>query len=266
MDDWGVCNLCIGCCHKGDEIASIRSCRERQACTGESSRQQRWRIRSLFTRIARRYDRVNRVISLGQDQRWRREAVALLDVPPHGAVLDVATGTGDVALIAREYYPAARILGVDLTSAMVHQAARKAKLETAQLHWALSDGLSLACADNAFDAVISAFMIRNVPDIAQAFAEQRRVVSPGGRMVCLEMTWPSRFPMSWLFPLYFFGWAALVGRILSGDHEAYQYLPRSVRQFLSPEAIVATMQSVGWREVAHTTRMGGTVAIYTGIK
>ena len=231
----------------------------------EDSQQQR-RIRSLFTRIARRYDRVNRVISLGQDQRWRRDAVALLDLPPDGILLDVATGTGDVALIAHERYPTARILGVDLTPAMVHQAARKSEMEADQLRWALSDGLSLAFADNTFDAVISAFMIRNVPDIAQAFAEQRRVVSSGGRVVCLEMTWPSRFPMSWLFPLYFFGWAALVGRILSGDREAYQYLPRSVRQFLSPEAIVATMQAVGWRDVTCTMRMGGTVAIYTGIK
>lgn len=149
---------------------------------------------------------------------------------------------------------------------MVRQAARKAEMGADRLRWALSDGLSLACVDNAFDAAISAFMIRNVPDIAQAFEEQRRVVSPGGRMVCLEMTWPSRFPMSWLFPLYFFGWAALVGRILSGDREAYQYLPRSVRQFPPPEAIVATMQAVGWRDVTCTKRMGGAVAIYTGIK
>ena len=206
------------------------------------------------------------MISLGQDQRWRRETVALLDLPPDGILLDVATGTGDVAFVAREHYPTARIVGVDLTPAMVHQAARKSEKGTDQLRWALSDGLSLAFSDNTFDAVISAFMIRNVPDIAQAFVEQRRVVSSGGRVVCLEMTWPSRFPMSWLFPLYFFGWAALVGHILSGDREAYQYLPRSVRQFLAPEAIVATMQAVGWREVTCTMRMGGAVAIYTGIK
>ena len=266
MDAWGVCDLCIECCTKGDEIASIRSRRESQAHKEESSRQQKRHIRSLFTRIARRYDHVNRVISLGQDQRWRRQAVALLDLPPDGILLDVATGTGDVALIAHERYPSAHIVGVDLTPAMVRQAARKSEMGAEQLRWALSDGLSLAFPDDTFDAVISAFMIRNVPDIAQAFVEQRRVVSPGGRIVCLEMTWPSRFPMSWLFPLYFFGWAALIGHLLSGDREAYQYLPRSVRQFLAPEAVVATMRSVGLREVKCSMRMGGTVAIYTGIK
>ncbi len=266
MDAWDVCDVCIEFCGKGDEIASIRSRRERWTRGEDTSRQQKQHIRALFTRIARRYDRVNRVISLGQDQRWRREAVAFLDLPPDGTLLDVATGTGDVALIAHEYYPTARVIGVDLTPAMMLQAARKSESVADQLQWALSDGLSLAFPDNTFDGVISAFMIRNVPDITQAFGEQRRVVSPGGRVVCLEMTWPARFPMSWLFPLYFFGWTALVGHILSGDREAYQYLPRSVRQFLAPEAIVATMRAVGWRDVTCTMRMSGAVATYTGIK
>lgn len=236
--------------------------------TQRDAQRQKTAIRELFTRIAARYDRVNRFISLGQDHRWRKEALALTALPPDGTLLDVATGTGDVALLARQLYPGRRIVGVDLTPAMAALARQKSAGAEgdARPHWSVGDGLALPFPNNACDAVISAFMLRNVPDVTQAFAEQTRVVRHGGRVVSLEMTWPRRFPMSWLFKVYFFGWAPLVGRVLGGDREAYAYLPRSVRGFSRPETVAQRMRFVGLKDVSWRLRMWGTVAIYVGRK
>ncbi len=221
-------------------------------------------IRDLFSRIAGHYDRVNRLLSLGQDNRWRRRALELAGVPRGGVLLDVATGTGDMALLARTVLPGVRVVGTDLTPAMLSEARRKQGHQA--LPWVVSDGLFLAFADNAFDAVTSGFMMRNVPDIEQAFAEQVRVVRPGGRVVCLEMTWPRRFPMRLLFAAYFFGLAPLLGGLTAGAWAPYQYLPRSVKGFVGPEALAVTMAQVGLQGIAWQMMMGGTVALHVGTK
>ncbi|MBN2007440.1 MAG: ubiquinone/menaquinone biosynthesis methyltransferase, partial [Anaerolineae bacterium] len=202
--------------------------------SGQNATQKRT-IRTLFTRIAPSYDKINRLLSLGQDQNWRKHALARAHVPPGGKLLDIATGTGDVALLAAERLPDAQIVGADLTLAMLDVAREKARKQAAhRIRWVNSDGLALAFSDNTFDAVISVFMLRNVPDVAQAFAEQVRVIRPGGRVVCLEMTWPQRFPMRWFFWLYFFGVAPLLGQLIAKNRAAYTYLPQSVRQFPAP--------------------------------
>lgn len=221
-------------------------------------------IRDLFTRIAGHYDRVNRLLSLGQDNRWRGLALAAAEVPEGGTLLDVATGTGDMALLARTLLPGVRVVGTDLTPAMLSEARRKQGRRV--IPWIASDGLALAFSDNTFDAVTSGFMMRNVPDIEQAFAEQVRVVRPGGRVVCLEMTWPSRFPMRWLFGIYFFGLAPLLGGLTAGAWAPYQYLPRSVKGFVSPAALAEMMAQVGLQAVTWQMMMGGTVALHVGIK
>ncbi len=226
--------------------------------------QQKATIRQLFTRIARRYDLLNRLMSLGQDQRWRAEAIAALQLPPRARVLDVATGTGDVALLLKRTHPDASIAGLDLTPAMVTLAQRK---DTARaMAWLVGDALALPFAEASFDGVISAFMLRNVPDVRQAFHEQVRVLRSGGRLACLEMTWPRRFPMAQLFRAYFFYWTPFLGRLLSGDHAAYRYLPRSVAGFMPPDAVVSLLEGAGLSDVTYRLRMGGTVALYTGRK
>jgi demethylmenaquinone methyltransferase/2-methoxy-6-polyprenyl-1,4-benzoquinol methylase len=230
----------------------------------EEAQQQKAGMQTLFTRIAARYDLVNTLISLGQDQDWRNEALSMANVPPTGKLLDVATGTGCIALTARRRYPELHVTGVDLTPAMVVLAQHKKDGDSAA--WSISDGLALPFPDDTFDAVISGFMMRNVPDVAQAFVEQRRVVRPGGRVVCLEITWPANPLMSLLFKGYFFGWASLVGYLVSGNVEAYRYLPRSVKGFVSPEIMVKQMQDVGLKEVTRHLRMLGTTAIYVGVK
>lgn len=225
---------------------------------------QKQTIRALFTRIAPNYDRINRLLSLGRDQHWRRRALELAQVPAGGTLLDVATGTGDIALMAAEATLAGMIVGSDLTQAMLALAKKKPSAHL--VSWALSDGLSLAFPDDTFDAALSVFMMRNIPDIAQAFREQTRVVRPGGRVVCMEMTWPRRFPVSWLFNLYFFGISPLLGQLIARDRDAYTYLPRSVKAFPSPEKTAEVMKNVGLRRVSWEMKMLGTVAIFVGTK
>lgn len=229
-----------------------------------ASTKQQTAVRALFTRIAGNYDTVNRLISLGQDQRLRRLALKATQVPRGGRLLDVGTGTGDVALQAAEHYPGRQIVGVDPTAAMVRQAQAKHRRQGPQ--WSLGDGLQLPFPDAAFDAVISAFMMRNVPDVLQALTEQVRVVRPGGRVVCLEMTWPRRFPMSTLFRLYFFKVAPLIGQMFSGNRAAYMYLPRSVRSFMSPKTLAGHMYDAGLHDVRWTRHMLGTATIHVGLK
>jgi demethylmenaquinone methyltransferase/2-methoxy-6-polyprenyl-1,4-benzoquinol methylase len=230
----------------------------------ETDPHQKRMIRALFTRIAARYDRVNRMLSFGQDQRWRRAALAVAAIPPDGWLLDVATGTGDMALTAAELPAQPHVIGTDLTMAMLRQA--QAKADGHRIPFLVSDGLALAHADNSFDVVTSAFMMRNVPNIAQAFSEQVRVLRPGGRVVCLEMTWPERFPVSWLFGIYFFGIAPLLGRVTAGVSEPYRYLPRSVKQFVKPDVLADVMTRAGLQQVTWRSLMLGTVTIHVGTK
>ncbi len=218
----------------------------------------------MFTSIATSYDAVNRWLSLGRDQAWRKAALHLAMLPAKGRLLDIATGTGDLALLAKQQHPDAHVIGTDLTPAMLTQAQTK---DTQQhIVWIVGDGLQLPYPDHAFDAVTSVFMMRNIPNVAQALREQQRVVKSGGKVICLEMTWPQWWPMSWLFRLYFFTLPPLVGGTISGNRQAYQYLPQSVKNFLTPKAMAAEMVNAGLRQVTFKLKMLGAVAIHIGEK
>lgn len=221
-------------------------------------------VRRMFADIAPRYDLMNRLMTLGQDREWRKTVVDLCALPPGGALLDVATGTGDIGYEALRRDPIARIIGLDLTREMMLYGQDK--------HPGLSfpfmegDALALPFADDSFDAATSGFMMRNVVDIRAAFAEQARVVRPGGRVVCLEITLPDTPVLGELFRGYFFGVVPRVGRIISGHGQAYSYLPASALAFPRPPALRAIMESVGLREVGYRLAMLGTVAIHWGMK
>jgi len=219
-------------------------------------------IRGLFTRIARHYDLVNRVLALGQDQRWRRVALDCTELPSGGKLLDVATGTGDLAILAQQLPGSPWVAASDLTPAMLRLAQAKAS----SLPLAVSDGLALSFPDHTFDAVTSAFMMRNVPSVLDALGEQTRVVKRGSKVVCLEITWPQCFPMSWLFRIYFFGLAPLLGKLVTGDGGPYRYLPCSVKRFLGPSALAEVMVQAGLHDVVWRTMMLGTVTIHVGTK
>ncbi|MGC8874407.1 MAG: ubiquinone/menaquinone biosynthesis methyltransferase [Chloroflexia bacterium] len=228
--------------------------------TFASPEEKRAYVRTLFTRLAPHYERVNRVLSLGQIRAWRRLAAAEADLPAGGWVLDVATGEGELARAVLRRWPGTTVVALDLTRAMLLQG--RARAETLPIRWVEGDALRLPFPDGAFDAVLSAFMMRNVTDVEGALREQARVVRPGGRVVCLEMVWP-RHPF---LRLYFTVGMPLLGRLLTGDADPYRYLPRSAELFLAPEELAAAMERVGLHPVRFRRLMMGSVALHVGVR
>jgi demethylmenaquinone methyltransferase/2-methoxy-6-polyprenyl-1,4-benzoquinol methylase len=221
-------------------------------------------VNRMFARIAATYDLMNRLMTGGQDQRWRRELLGYAQVPPHGRLLDVGTGTGDIAYAALAAQPSTLAVGVDFTYEMM--AAGVGKLPGQRLPFAQADTYRLPFADDTFDAVVSGFLLRNVVDRVAALAEQRRVTKPGGRVVCLETTPPSNSVLGPLFQFYFFRVVPVIGGLVSGDAQAYAYLPQSTVDFPAPLQLIYLMERAGLRHVFHVERMWGTVAIHVGAK
>jgi demethylmenaquinone methyltransferase/2-methoxy-6-polyprenyl-1,4-benzoquinol methylase len=205
---------------------------------------------------------MNRLMSLGRDPRWRQIAADLVRLPAGGRVLDVGAGTGDMALALLRRWPGITIVGVDPTVEMMRLGRDKRSAEKVQ--WAQGDGLRLPFPDAHFDAVVSAFVLRNVPGVSTALAEQCRVVRPGGRVVCLDMTWPRAPGFRTLFGFYFAHLMPIITGVLSGQPAAYRRLPLSVQRFLKPEQLQATMERVGLVNVRYQMMALGTVALHVG--
>lgn len=217
----------------------------------------------LFDRIASHYERMNQVLSLGQVNRWRRQAAIETAVPNGGWVLDVATGEGAIARALLRQWPGVRVVGLDFVRPML--VLGRARLGS-EVRWVEGDALRLPFPDGFFDAAVSAFALRNVVDIRTTLKEQARVVRPGGRVVCLEMTWPRHPLFRPIFHLYFGGVVPLLGWLLTGYLDEYRYLPRSVQASLSPEELAALMEDVGLREVRYRLLMLGTVTLHVGTR
>ena len=211
-----------------------------------------------------RYDLMNRLMTLGRDQVWRRDVVRLCRLPVGGRLLDVATGTGDIAYAALHADASVLPVGLDLTREMMLHGVNKQAGVT--FPFTEGDALALPFGADTFDAACSGFMMRNVVDIRAAFAEQARVVKPGGAVVCLEITLPDTPVFGALFRFYFFRLVPLIGGIISGQREAYTYLPESVAAFPRPPEIQRIMASAGLRDVRYRLMMLGTVAIHWGTK
>jgi demethylmenaquinone methyltransferase/2-methoxy-6-polyprenyl-1,4-benzoquinol methylase len=218
-------------------------------------------VHDTFNRIARRYDLMNRLMTAGQDLRWRREAIRRLRLSPGERLLDLGTGTGDLGREALRQQPRIRLVAADFTLGMMlaGQAA-------GNLPWLNADALRLPFVDASFEAVVSGFLMRNVGDLDSALREQVRLLKPGGRMVILETTRPPRSLFTPLVWLHMHLVIPLVGRLVSGDREAYRYLPASSEAFLTAEELAASMASTGFRNVGFHRRMFGTVAIHWGVK
>lgn len=220
-------------------------------------------VNQMFARIAPTYDRMNRIMTFGRDQGWRRQLLELCDLPPRGRLLDVGTGTGDIAYMARQHWPGIAAVGSDFTYEMM--AAGVGKGSETNLPFVQADTFRLPFPDQTFDAVVSGFLLRNVVDRVAAFREQARVTKPGGRVVCLETTPPTNALLRPLFELYFFRGVPLMGRLVSGDDTAYAYLPHSTVDFPSPQALVRQMEQAGLRNVFYREQMLGTVSIHVGM-
>lgn len=220
-------------------------------------------VQSMFDRLAPSYDRMNRIIALGQDVRWRRFVIECAELTAAERVLDLASGTGDIALAIKQSYPSVDVVAGDFSLGMLEVGReRPGGLD---LRWIACDAMNLPFADASFDAVCFAFLLRNVDDIDVALSEIHRVLKPGGRAVCLD-TCPPRGPFAFLTKSYLrFGLPAL-GRMIARDGAAYSYLSESTLGFRKPEEVREDFQRAGFLAVTYRRFMLGTIAVHWGYK
>jgi demethylmenaquinone methyltransferase / 2-methoxy-6-polyprenyl-1,4-benzoquinol methylase len=210
-------------------------------------------VRAMFDRIAPVYDAMNRVMTAGLDQRWRRLAADAV-VRPSDRVLDACCGTGDLAVAGAR--AGGRVTGLDFSEAMLERARRKAP----ELEWVRGDVTAMPFEDGSFDAATVGFGIRNVPDLHAGLSELRRVLRPGGRLAVLEITRP-RGLLAPFFRIWFDGVVPLLGKVLPGG-AAYTYLPASVRRFPGPEDLARAIEAAGFGNVRYRLLAGGIVALH----
>lgn len=233
-------------------------------------------MRAMFDRVARVYDRMNSVMTAGMHHRWRERAADLAQLAPGARALDVACGTGDLALeLARRVGPGGEIVAGDFSEQMLELArAKVAERDAAaaspgaaelaapvRVEWA--NALELPYGDDEFAAATVGFGARNFADLERGLAEMARVVRPGGRVVVLEITTPTRPPLSTFYRVWFDRVVPTLGRV-AGDSDAYTYLPSSVRRFPDPRALAATMERAGLRGIRWVLTAGGIIAIHVG--
>jgi demethylmenaquinone methyltransferase/2-methoxy-6-polyprenyl-1,4-benzoquinol methylase len=221
------------------------------------------RIRSLFAKVAPRYDFLNHLLSLGIDRSWRRQAVAALSLGPKELLLDLCCGTGDLALAAA---PRARVVGCDFTWEMLVRARSKSIQAGLPLALAAGDALRLPFAEGAFDSVSVAFGLRNLEDPRAGLREMRRVLRSGGRLAVLEFSHPTHFLLKMPYWVYLNGLLPVVGRLISRRREAYRYLADSIGSFPAPEVLSTLLEEEGFREPRFRLLSGGIVAVHQAVR
>ncbi|MEM5775756.1 MAG: ubiquinone/menaquinone biosynthesis methyltransferase, partial [Anaerolineaceae bacterium] len=221
-------------------------------------------VRGMFGRIARRYDLMNRLMTFGQDLRWRREAIDRLEIPPRAAVLDAGAGTGDIAIQIRRSHADALVIASDLTPGMLR--AGKNRPGTEGIMWVAADAEHLPFVLEVFDGVISGYLLRNVSSLDRTLSEQRRVLKPGRMWAALDTTPPARNLLQPFIRFHLQVIIPMLGRIITGEAEAYHYLPDSTENFLPADRLATRIQQAGFSGVAFVKRMLGTMAIHWGRK
>ena len=217
-------------------------------------------VQAMFDRIAGVYDLMNSVMTAGLHHRWRQRAADMAALRQGDSALDVATGTGDLAVeLSRRVGPEGEVVGSDFSEGMLELARRKAP----ELRFEHGNALGLPYDDHSFDAATVGFGARNFSDLPQGLREMARVTRPGGRVVILEITTPERPPLSWFFRLWFDRVVPQLGRF-AGDPDAYTYLPSSVRRFPNARGLAAAMSAVGLVDVRWLLTAGGIIAIHAG--
>lgn len=224
-------------------------------------------VQDMFGRIAERYNLMNRVMTGGQDVQWRRFVIQQAQLPPQGKLLDLATGTGDIAFEALRRTPDAQVIGADFALPMMHVGQRDNRFGE-EVQWAGADALRLPFPDNTFDAVVSGYLVRNVIDIAGTLQEQRRILKPGGRIVILDTSPPPNNLLKPLILLHLNYIIPLLGRLIGGSAavDAYTYLPQSTQSFKTPEELAEIMRQNQFEQVNFKRLMFGTMAVHWGEK
>jgi demethylmenaquinone methyltransferase/2-methoxy-6-polyprenyl-1,4-benzoquinol methylase len=221
-------------------------------------------ISRMFGHIAQSYDQANHWMTWGQDRKWRREVIQRAHLSTGGRLLDIGTGTGDLALESIHRYDPIIVIGLDFTQEMM-QIGRSRELGN-KVNWLNSDALDLPFNSGSFDAVVSGYLLRNVNDVKKALDEQYRVLRMGGTMISLDTTPPPNdlrhlpvwFYLRWIIPI--------IGGFITGDVEAYRYLPESTHHFLSAPDLAECLREVGFKEIGFRCFMGGCMAIHWAVK
>lgn len=221
-------------------------------------------VQAMFDGIAGRYDLLNRVMTWGQDQRWRRLVVAKAKVAGQGRVLDLATGTGDIAALFVQQAPQATIIGGDFSQNMLKEA--KQRFAASPISWLACDANSLPFSANDFAAVTFGYLLRNVDDVPQVLSEIYRVLAPGGIIVSLDTTPPAKNILYPFIRAYLRWGIPLLGRMLASDEAAYSYLTGSTMGFYEAQALAQAFQQAGFTEVGYKKLMCGTIAVHWGRK
>lgn len=223
-------------------------------------------VQDMFGRIAGRYNILNRVMTLGQDMRWRRFVVEQAQLPQNGALLDLATGTGDIAFEAAEKHPEAFVVGADFALPMMFVGQDEPRGKT--ISWSAADALNLPFPNSSFDAVVSGYLVRNVIDIPRTFSEHMRVLKAGGRIVILDTSPPPDNLLKPFIQMHLNYGIPLLGRIIGGQvaADAYKYLPESTQAFKTADELANLMREAGFVNVDYKLFMFGTMAVHWGEK
>lgn len=226
-------------------------------------------VRSMFDRIAGKYDLLNAVMSAGLDDTWRERAADVARIGPGSHVLDLATGTGDLAFeLARRVSPGGSVTGADFSEEMLAIARKKQPVQLAgvdcEVVFETGNALDLKYDDDSFDAVTVGFGVRNFSDLDKGLSEMARVVRPGGKVVILEMSTPTKFPLAQFYGVWFDRIVPLLGK-LGGESSAYTYLPNSVKRFPGPEKLAAQLAAAGTSDVRYIATAGGIITIHHAV-
>jgi demethylmenaquinone methyltransferase/2-methoxy-6-polyprenyl-1,4-benzoquinol methylase len=222
-------------------------------------------VREMFASIAPRYDATNRLLTGGVDERWRKRAVRELAPPPHGRILDMCCGTGDLSFHLLRTDPTLHVTGVDFCEPMLDGARRRAPREAAgEVSFQTADVMALPFGDAVFDGAIMGFSMRNVVDIVATLREARRVLKPGSRFVNLDVSKAPNPLFKRAFDVYFYGVVPLIGGLVGGSKSAYRYLPNSLTNYPGADELAARFRTAGFSNVRFVRLAGGAIAAHVG--
>ena len=227
----------------------------------------REQVEAMFDNIANEYDRFNYLASFNIDRIWRKRAISSLKPFAPRNVLDIATGTGDLALLIENILKPESIIGCDISEGMMQVAREKCRRRgITNIRFEKEDCTALSYPDNSFDALTSSFGVRNFQELEKALGEMHRVLCPGGHLVILELSSPTKYPMKQLFPVYAKYVMPTLGRLFSKDAKAYRYLPESIAAFPQGEVMQGILEKVGFSKVEFRRYTGGICTFYLATK